>query len=273
MVTLKVSLSKDVEGTTTYPDFYTVGKGSQVMYATVNDAKAAIENIVKNDNDVAAALTALSKEISKNHVDQTVTSGLTVNFTVPEASKTDVAFTITLDYKVNGAAYTTFSTTENSDGESEATLKAAVETAIQGVIKKEGVTADEVLLSFYKGGISYYNVRIKHFGDVETPWTATGAHIAGGGDGVNEIYFGVLNTATPTPAQIETAQKRFLGRYGVVRDNWYKLSIDKIGKIGTAEPVDPSITTPDTPDDEIENFISVHVHIVPWVLRSQSVQF
>ena len=56
-----------------------------------------------------------------------------------------------------------------------------------------------------------------------------------------------------------------------MRDNWYKLTIDKVTKIGSATPEDPSITTPDTPDDEIENYLSVHVHIVPWVLRSQTV--
>ena len=50
-------------------------------------------------------------------------------------------------------------------------------------------------------------------------------------------------------------------------------ALDKIGKIGTAEPVDPSVVTPDTPDDEVENYISVHVHIVPWVLRTQSINF
>ena len=130
-----------------------------------------------------------------------------------------------------------------------------------------------MLLSFYKDGVSYYNVRIQHFGDTETPWSAGGDYVFGGGNGVNEIYFGASNEANLTARQIAAGEQNFLGRYGVVRDNWYKLSVDKIGKIGTAEPVDPSTTTPDTPDDEIENFISVHVHIVPWVLRSQSVQF
>ncbi len=273
MVTLKVSLSKTVDGTTTYPDFYTVGKGSQVMYATVKDAKAAIENIVKSDNDVASAMAALRKKISENNVDQEITSGLTVDFTAPEASKTDVPFTITLNFKKDGADYTTFNTTTDEEGVSEATLKADLEAAIEAVIKKDGKTTDEVLLSYYKGGVSYYNVKIQHFGDAETPWSSGGDYIAGGGADVNEIYFGAAQGATLTDAQIAAGQKNFLGRYGVVRDNWYKLSVDKISKIGTAEPVDPSTTTPDTPDDEIENFISVHVHIVPWVLREQSVQF
>ena len=270
MVTIKATIGS--------AGFYTVGKGSQVMYATDDDAKAAIENIVKGDNDVAQALTDLRAKISANHVNTTVTSGLTVDFTAPTAGTTGVAFTIDLDYDIDGTAYTTFSETVGDDGESEASLKTALENAIAAAIYVNPTATpleykDEVLLSFYKDGESYYNVRIQHFGDVETPWSAGGDYIYGGGNGVNEIYFGAANDATLTSDQITAGEQNFLGRYGVVRDNWYKLSVDKIGKIGTAEPVDPSTTTPDTPDDEIENYISVHVHIVPWVLRTQSVQF
>ena len=88
---------------------------------------------------------------------------------------------------------------------------------------------------------------------------------------VNEIYFNTPWNGTPDAAAIATGQSKFLGRYGVVRDNWYKLEINGVTKIGSATPQDPSLTNPDTPEDEIENYLSVHVHIVPWVLRSQTV--
>lgn len=277
MVTLKVTIGNGSN------NFYTVGKGGQTMYTEAN-ALAAIENYVKGDNDVAAAMTALRTKLSQNHTNQEVTSGLTVSITTaPSTGTTDVAFTVAPAFKIAGTAVTTYNATADADGKSEKQLYDAIVTAINSVIDADATTAgiqtaDPVLLSYYAGGVSYYNVRIKHFGDVETPWSGTGSYIAGGGANVNEIYFGVANKPdgtpnTPTTAQITAGQKNFLGRYGVVRDNWYKLSIDKIGNIGTAEPVDPSTVTPDTPDDEIENFISVHVHIVPWVLRSQSVQF
>ena len=125
------------------------------------------------------------------------------------------------------------------------------------------VTADDLVLNYYKGGVTYYNARIQHFGQAETPWSAIGEYINGNGTTVSEIYGSDADART----------KNFLGRYGVVRDNWYNLQVEKIMKIGTAEPVDVSKTTPDTPDDEIEKFIAVHVHIVPWVLRIQPVQF
>lgn len=267
MVTLKVQIGDGTE------NFYTVGKDGQTMYDE-NNALNAIENYVKGDNEVAQAMTALRAKISQNNPTEEVTSGLTVTITTaPTNGTTDVAFTVTPDYKI-GSTPATF------NGTGEAGLKDALETAIENVITKTTgtgtsavtSTADAVLLSYYKGGVSYYNVRIQHFGEVETPWSATGEYISGGGKDVKEIYGYDITKGADNAGNV-LATQRFLGRYGVVRDNWYKLSIDKIGKIGSAQPVDPSTTTPDTPDDEIENFLSVHVHIVPWVLRSQSVQF
>lgn len=260
MVTVKAKIGTN--------GFYTVGKGSQIMLATLDDAKAAIQNVIKNDPAVTLAYNALLDKISDNNRDKEVKAGLNINITEePTVGTTDVKFTFELAYTVAGQAAT-------YEGTGESDLKEALEDAIINVIMNPETeeTTDAVLLSYYKDGISYYNARIQHFGEAETPWDATADYITGGGTNVKEIY-GYDLTKGDDHADNEFANKNFLGRYGVVRDNWYKLSIDKIGKIGTAEPVDPSKTTPDTPDDEIENYISVHVHIVPWVLRSQSVQF
>ena len=275
MVTLKAQIG---DGTT---GFYTVGKGSQTILPTADDAKAAIVNFIKGDNDVAAALTALRTIISKNNTNQEVTSGLKVEFTAPTEGTTDVPFTVDAAFKLENQDYTNFNNTvQDANGKTEKDYYDELIAAVNAVIKTTTgtgsaavtTTAENVLLSYYAGGVSYYNVRIQHFGEPETPWSAGGDYITGGGKDVKEIY-GYDTTKGATDGDNVLASQRFLGRYGVVRDNWYKLSIDKIGKIGTAEPVDPSTTTPDTPDDEIENYISVHVHIVPWVLRSQSVEF
>jgi hypothetical protein len=266
MVTLQVRFG--AEGN---DGFYTVGKNGQTMY-TKENALNAIENIIKADAAVTAAMDALRDKISANNLNKPVTSGLKITLTsVPTEGTADVAFTVALDYQLDGNPYTTFGGTDESD------LKDDLEDAITAVIDADTTTpaietADAVLLSFYAGGIAYYNARIQHYGENETPWSATGEYISGGGKDVKEIY-GYDITKGADDGNNVLATQRFLGRYGVVRDNWYKLSIDKIGKIGTAEPVDPSTTTPDTPDDEIENFLSVHVHILPWVLREQSVQF
>lgn len=126
-------------------------------------------------------------------------------------------------------------------------------------------------VNLYKGGMTYYNIRIQHFGEFETPWdkqTDVGVIKIQPGETVAQIY-GYTNVA----AAQTLANNRFLGRYGVVRDNWYQLTIDGIKKLGSATPVPVNLDT--TPDDEIgeEFYISAHVHILPWVLRTQSVNF
>ena len=265
MVTLKAKVG---DGST---DYYTVGKDSKTLL-TETSAKAQIHNIILGNPTVSAAAMNLMNKIAENSSPGAVVEiGLNVTFNSYTAGKTGVAFTPEVAYKVDGSPAT-------YGGTGEGDLRDALVNAITTFTASDA-GKDALFTSLYKGGISYYNVRIKHFGDYETPWgitynaSATDKFIVGGGSGVNEIYFGLVGAGTPGTALVEKAQNRFLGRYGVVRDNWYKLSIDKISKIGDAEPVDPHTTNPDTPDDEIENFIAVHVHIVPWVLRKQSVQF
>lgn len=95
----------------------------------------------------------------------------------------------------------------------------------------------------YKNGESYYIARIKHFGDDLTPWTEG-----------NDTY-GENNL-------------NWLGRYGVLRNNWYDLTIEKIS--GPGYPDVPEVK-PDTPDDEDTKYINVSVKILDWAKRSQSV--
>lgn len=95
----------------------------------------------------------------------------------------------------------------------------------------------------YKNGESYYIARIKHFGDDLTPWLEG-----------NDTY-GENNL-------------NWLGRYGVLRNNWYDLTINKIS--GPGYPDVPEVK-PITPDDEDTKYINVSVKILDWAKRSQSV--
>lgn len=96
-------------------------------------------------------------------------------------------------------------------------------------------------IAFYKGGVSYYPVMIKHFGDDLTPWQS------------NEVYGN--NNAD------------FLGRYGVLRNNWYTINVNGIKNIGAPEV--PEVYG--TPDDPNESWISVSINVLSWAKRSQSV--
>ena len=93
----------------------------------------------------------------------------------------------------------------------------------------------------YKNGECYYIARIKHFNEL-TPWTS------------GQPY--------------GTDNASFLGRYGVLRNNWYDLTVSKVSAPGYP---DVPVVNPNTPDDEDTKYINVEVKILDWAKRSQSV--
>ena len=140
---------------------------------------------------------------------------------------------------------THFLTTENvsiKDGETEKVntpgLVATLNTKL-GLDETNGVG-----IKTYKNGESYYIARIKHFGDDLTPWKEG-----------NDTY--------------DEKNLNWLGRYGVLRNNWYDLTIEKIS--GPGYPDVPEVK-PDTPDDEDTKYINVSVKILDWAKRSQQVE-
>ena len=78
------------------------------------------------------------------------------------------------------------------------------------------------------------------------------------------VYQEKVVSGTTTSYSSADQDKYFLGRYGVVRNNWYNLNIQSVRKIGSPIPVTPD----DTPDDEIENYLSVKIHILSWAKRT-----
>ena len=108
--------------------------------------------------------------------------------------------------------------------------------------KKATSTDAAVGLSTYESGVSYYVARVKHFNGL-TPW-APG----------NDTYAG--NNAN------------WLGRYGVLRNNWYELSISSVS--GPGYPDVPKVN-PTDPDDVNDQYINVEVKILDWAKRSQSI--
>ena len=69
--------------------------------------------------------------------------------------------------------------------------------------------------------------------------------------------------------------KMALGKYGVVRNNWYGLQINSVSNPGTPwipDPTDPEDPTkPDTNDDENDFYLSVKITVNPWTYWSQGV--
>lgn len=103
---------------------------------------------------------------------------------------------------------------------------------------------------YYKNGVSYYTVRIKHFGDDLTPWKKGELNVAAG-----SVY----------PDGTKTAEANWLGRYGVLRNNWYDITVDGVKGLGSATV--PELTG--TTDDELESYIAVRINVLSWAKRTQ----
>ena len=163
-----------------------------------------------------------------------------------EALKTTAELTVVLKGDLL-AAGTHFLTTENvsiKEGEGETATEKVDADLVDKLNTKLGLDAAKSIgIKTYKNGESYYIARIKHFGDDLTPWKE--------GD---KTYDG--------------NNLNWLGRYGVLRNNWYDLTIEKIS--GPGYPDVPEVK-PDTPDDEDTKYINVSVKILDWAKRSQKV--
>lgn len=127
---------------------------------------------------------------------------------------------------------------------------------VKTVNEKLGLSEDptthkvKVGISTYLNGVAYYIARIKHFNTL-TPWEA------------GQPTYKDLPRLT-----LEESNKKYLGRYGVLCNNWYALSVTKISNLGYPEV--PEVK-PETPDDENDQYINVEVKILDWAKRSQSI--
>ena len=128
----------------------------------------------------------------------------------------------------------------------------------------DDVTSDELTriknaissITKYEDGICYYAVRIQHFGSYYTPWGSETNAPEPNGDAF-------YNYTTAHTDNI----KNYLGRYGIVRNNWYQLMLNSI-----SAPGEPTIPTPaDQPDDVTNYYISATVKIMDWAVRKQTV--
>lgn len=108
----------------------------------------------------------------------------------------------------------------------------------------------------YDKGYAYYPIRIKHFGSSK-------ALTAGGYDAGMVTWNSAIHSQTDR--YNNNSDEKFLGRYGVLRNNWYDLGINSISGVGS--PVIPD--APGTPDDELESFISVRINVLSWAKRTQ----
>ncbi|WP_337561564.1 fimbria major subunit [Prevotellamassilia timonensis] len=217
-VVLGVKMS--VPGEATGADLYTINDNKEVVYTKATLAERLKNIILHNDPAV--------NTWAKSH-------------------KTDVSLDITFGNDIAGATTITNATLKGK------TAADAADDTFTGTFTIDFNKALPNIVR-YKGGVAYYAVRIKHFGDSDTPWNKEGQDVKPGGN--SNIY----NTSSTG------SENWFLGRYGVVRNNWYDISVNKIQTLGDATT--PAFTN--DPDDVLENYISVSINVLSWSKHSQS---
>lgn len=105
---------------------------------------------------------------------------------------------------------------------------------------KAGRPEEMVGINTYLRGVTYYIARVKHFSSLT--WNS------------GESY--------------GTNNDKYLGRYGMLRNNWYELTVGNV--YGPGYPGVPPVD-PNQPDDENEKYLSVSVKILSWAKRSDTV--
>lgn len=197
----------------------------------VNNNKGAIYNEEQAKNEIKAEYLG----------NQAVIAALTANLDGADKKITGDDLTVTFDKAAGDLTVTKIEISADKAGDFKGD---EIPDAL-----KPGTEANNAILaavnagkkvSCYANGVAYYPVMIRHFDDNQTPWK-------------NVEYGGNENN--------------FLGRYGVLRNNWYEINVTGIRDIGYADV--PEVYG--TPDDPMESYISVEINVLSWAKRSQNV--
>lgn len=234
---VQISTTTTTGGTAT--DLYTLNGNKSYIYLEAGIkgviASAAAQYLIDHKADYVT--TGLEGKIKSSEI------AVTLDASVDAGTITATAITVTGDTKdaLKTDAYTTSGTSPDFVYTLLSTITSAVNTAVGEVVK-------------YKGGKSYYHIRIKHFGDNLTPWN---------------------NTETPAPGTgsiypATNGDNNYLGRYGVLRNNWYNLKIKSIRALGEPTPVTDD--WPGTPDDELDSYITFQINVLSWAKRPTQAQ-
>lgn len=210
------------------------------------DADGTADDFYVLDNDksnTALTLEGITNTIKAAYLANGTVVGLLKANLKPDQSIGAENLDVTFDQKATTGGYVTVTEITIKDASASKFKTGAIPTELQAANNDAIITDVNAAhkIAFYKGGVAYYPVMIKHFGDDLTPWN-------------NGEVYGSNNAD-------------FLGRYGVLRNNWYSINVTGIKSIG--DPEVPKVYG--TPDDPSESWISVTINILSWAKRSQSV--
>ena len=240
-------------------NFNYVGKDKLTATTFPSDAQYCLENTFNLDNMMQGQTTRVvfkAKYVPKGFTDGATFYMVGKNTAIwtEKNLKDEIVAAVTKVVASATSANTTVDLTAAAGGND--ITKAGNHLLALGNISVTGVTLDQTNIdainaklglkkgegiSTYQNAEAYYIARVKHFGGL-TPWAAGQS-------------YGTDNLS-------------FLGRYGVLRNNWYELTVDKVS--GPGYPDVPDVK-PNVPDDENFKYISVSVKILSWAKRTDTV--
>ena len=151
-----------------------------------------------------------------------------------------------------GPATATATQTAQDSGSTGATDFAA--------LSLDSYIAANISLQFYDDGYCYYRVPIRHFDDTQTPWSSIPS-MTNNTTGQAYAYSTAGTAFTGTDDEKAAAKDQtYLGRYGMVRNNWYTIDIKSVTHIGS--PTIPALTT--DADDTVEQLLNATLSISGW---------
>lgn len=219
IVKMKITPDSYTGGTT----FYTINGGKDVVYSLAN-AKTKVGNQFLAENTESSLKTKYFSTVSEDG-----------KITVSDVDFSDNAGKVNFNKLVLTFTPTATGSTPTTADVTDATVLTAL--------------ANNIKVVEYKGGYSYYNILIKHFGDELTPWNPSTK---------------TSGLSYPTPNEAN-----WLGRYGVLRNNWYDLDITGVSRLGAATPDELDVKEDPTPDDNLKSYISVKINVLSWANRTQ----
>lgn len=271
-------------------DFYTVNGADEMLTQTAAESYAvtAVTNNPTLQN-------LLKGELNENQ---------SYNFTEGTFTLTYELDATTAQYKVKTIALSEATQALIGTGK---TFKASLTTTwadATAIINKaiEDANADVVILKYGEKEdgkvVMYYEARFEHFAATQyekgktadtyvhndanlAPWNVWESKLtgvkplpaAGSPDDATAVaaYPGI--DRTNAAGYTKTSSENYLGRWGMVRNNWYDVTVTGISKIGS--PVNPAgkISSDGTPDDTPEQYISLKINVLSWAKRTQSWSF
>lgn len=265
--TIKVKFASMGTATGTDADlpFYTVGLDQTTRYIFADAASILTRSVIENPQSRAiwteyfnATYTTEAEQAAINKVPTTLDMTYSSNQR-SEGSGKNIWMEVTM--KNNGGRLKVTNIVYLDPNATEKTAIPVEKDDLDAIIA--AVNAAHVIKA-YLNSEGYFAVRIKHFGNEYTPWTAPT-----GTDNKPETAL-TTKAAYKWDKDATLAANNYLGRYGVVRNNWYVVEIDAINSFG--EPTVADLPLDLTSDDKskIEESIACRINILSWAKRTQN---